>query len=401
MTGSDDTKKGTPLPLEGTRVIEFTTAWVGPGCGLMLAEMGAEVIKIDNPTLPDLHRRIPPFAEGKPGLNRGGWFAVYNRGKKECILDLKQPEGVETAKRLVKISDIVVTNFAPRVMDNLGLGYSVLKEVKPDLVMVSASGYGATGPDKDSLAYGAILEAYAGMDSLIGYPGGPPQGCGLPISDHTAATLSAFAVLAALHYRDLTGEGQFIDLSEVEGLLACMPEAIMEFTMNGRLPQAKGNRDDVMAPHGCYRCQGEDKWVAIAVSNDDEWKALCQAMGKSELVTDERFENGANRLQNQDDLDKIISGWTAKQTPIDVMTELQKVNVAATPVYNAEEVYGDPHLRARGVFVALEQPETGERELPGVFAKLSMTPGAVRGREPLLGEHTDWVLKELLAPDDS
>ena len=175
----------------------------------------------------------------------------------------------------------------------------------------------------------------------------------------------------------------------------------MEFTMNGRLPQAKGNRDDVMAPHGCYRCRGEDKWVAIAVGNDEQWKDFCLIMGKPELAADKRFENESNRLQNQDDLDKIISEWTREQTPVGVMTELQKVNIAAAPVYNAEEVYGDPHLRAREAFVAFDQPETGKRELPGVFAKLSRTPGVVRGREPLLGEHTDWLLNELLASDDS
>ena len=393
-------EKGNLLPLEGIRVVEFTTAWVGPGCGLMLAEMGAEVIKVDNPALPDLHRRILPFAEGKQGLNRAGLFAVFNRGKKECILDLKKPDGVETAKHLVKISDIVITNFAPRVMDNLGLGYSVLKEVKPDLIMVAASGYGATGPDKDCLAYGAVLEAYAGLDSLIGYPGGPPLGCGLPISDHTAATLCAFAALAALHHRDLTGEGQYIDFSEVEGLLACMPEAVMEFTMNGRIPQPQGNKDDYMAPHGCYRCQGEDKWVAIAIQTEEEWQDLCLAMGSPEFCKDERFRDRLNRLENDDSLNQIITEWTSKYSHMEIMKKLQNANIAAVPVYNAEEFYNDPHIRDREYLVTCDHPEVGQRELPGVFAKLSETPGMVQRREPLLNEHTDWVLNTLLASED-
>ncbi|MCK4721702.1 MAG: CoA transferase, partial [Dehalococcoidia bacterium] len=339
-------------------------------------------IKIENPALPDISRRLDPYAEGKPGLNRSGYFAVFNRGKKGCLLDLKQPEGVEAVKRLVRISDMVVVNFAPRVMDSLGLGYSVLKEIKPDLIMVSLSGYGATGPDKDNVAYGEVLEAYSGLDSLIGDPGGTPLQCGTTISDQVSATSAASATLVALHYRDLTGEGQHIDMSEVETSLACIPEAVMEFTMNGRIPLPQGNRDDVMAPHGCYRCQGEDKWVAIAVGSDGEWKELCLVMGKPELIADEHFHDGFCRLKNQDELDKIITEWTSGQTPADVMTQLQKIDIASAPVYNGEELYKDLHLRARDFFVEHDHPEVGKKELPGVFAKLSETPGMIRGYDP-------------------
>jgi len=393
-------KKASSLPLAGIRVIDFSRAWAGPVCTMMLADMGAEVIKVENPAQPDGPRYHPPFAEGEEdSLNRSGYFAFFNRGKKDCLLDLKQPEGLEAVKRLIKISDIVIENFAPRVMDSLGLGYSVLKEIKPDLIMISLSGYGATGPDRDSLAYGPTLEAYAGLSTLMGYPGDPPHQCGPQISDHTSATSGALAALVALHHRDLTGEGQHVDISEMETLLACMPEAIMEFTMNERIPQRQGNKDDVMAPHGCYQCQGEDKWIAIG--SDSEWKNLCRVMGRPELITDERFEDGFCRLQNQDELDQIISLWTSQQTAIKVMTKLQKLNIAAGPVYSGEEIYKDPHLRARGFFVEIDHPEVGKRELPGLFAKLSQTPGAIRGPDPLFGEHTDWVLNELLAANDS
>ena len=394
-------KKVKLLPLEGRRVVEFTLHWAGPTCGAMLSAMGAEVIKIENPSLPDASRRYGSFAEEKPGLNRSGYFALLNRGKKDCVLDLKQPENVEAVKRLIRISDIVVENFAPRVLNSLGLGYSALKEVKPDLIMISLSGYGATGPDRDAIALGQVLEAYSGLNSLIGYPDSPPLGCGTIISDQISATMATFAALAALHHRDLTGDGQHIDISEVETLLACMPEAIMEFTMNGRIPLSKGNRDDIMAPHGCYRCRGEDKWIAIAVENDDEWKDLCLVMGKPGLIDDERFQDGFCRLKNQGELDKIIAEWTGGQTHADVMKQLQKVNIASGPVYSGEELYKDPHLRAREFFVEIEHPEVGKRELPGLFAKLSETPGAIRGLDPLLGEHNDWVLNELLAYKES
>jgi len=389
--------KAGSLPLEGVRVVDFTTSWAGPVCTMMLADMGAEVIKIENPAQPDAGRNFPPFAEEEPGMNRSGFFEFFNRGKKGCLLNLKEPEGVEIVKQLVKLSDIVVENFSPRVMDSLGLGYYTLKKIKPDIIMVSLSGYGATGPDRDCLAYGQVVEAYAGLNSLIGYPDSPPLGCGPTITDHTSGTQGAFAALAALHYRDLTGEGQHIDISEVESLLPCIPEAIMEFSMNGRLPLPKGNRDDTMAPHGCYRCQGDDEWVAIAVESETEWKNLCQVMGRPELTNDERFQDLFCRLQHLDELDDIINEWTSRQTAMDIMQQLQQVGIAAAPVYGGGGIYTDPHLRAREFIVEINHPEVGKREIPGVFARLAKTPGAVRRHSPLLGEHTDWVLHELLA----
>jgi len=382
------------LPLDTIRIIDITTTWAGPVCTAMLADMGAEVIKIENPSRPDPSRRWIPYAEGQSGLDRSGYFAVFNRGKKDCILDLKQPQNVETVKNLVKTSDILVENYSPTVMDKLGLGYSVLKEIKPNLIMVSLSGYGATGPDRNAIAYGTILEAFTGLSSLIGYPGGPPLRCGTVISDHLSAITAAFITLVALHHRYLTGEGQHIDISETETLLTCMPKAVMEFTMNRRIRQPSGNRDDVMAPHGCYRCQGEDKWVAIAVGTEQEWRDLCLVMNRTDLISDKRFRDGFGRLKNQDELDTIISEWTAIQTPIDIMEQLQKVNIACGPVYSAEDIYSDRHLRARAFFEEIDHPEVGKRELPGVFAKLSKTPGAIRHHDPLFGEHTDWLLRE-------
>jgi len=388
------------LPLEGIRVIEIATAWAGPVCGRMLADMGAEVIKIENPERPDSGRMWPPYADAEPGVNRSGFFATMNLGKKSSLLDLKQPESIKIVKQLIKKSDIVVENFHPGVMDKLGLSYTALRLVKPDLIMISLSGYGATGTEKDCVAYGEVLEAYAGLSSLIGYPGSAPQGSGPVISNEASGVIGMFAILAALHYRDLTGEGQYIDISEVETLLACMPEAIMEFTMNGRIPVPNGNRERTMAPHGCYKCRGEDKWVAISVGTDSEWRDLCLAMGRPELIADERFQDGFSRLKNHDELDSIISGWTRGQSPIDVMAKLQDVNVAAGPVYSAEELYKDQHLMARDFFIEVDDPVVGKRKFPGPFAKLSETPGTIRSHAPLLGEHSDLVLRDLLGDCD-
>ena len=392
-------EKAMRLPLEGIRVIEITTAWAGPRCARMMADMGAEVIKIENPARPDNARRDQPFAEGKAGINRSGCFGMYNLGKKDAALDLKSPEGVEVVKRLVKISDVVVVNFAPRVMDSLGLGYEVLKEIKPDIIMVSLSGYGATGPARDRVAFGAVLEAYCGLDLLLGHPGDPPKQCGTVISDHISAATANFAVMAALHHRNRTGEGQHLDISEVETLVACMPEAVMEYTMNGRVPQAQGNKDEVMVPHGTYRCKGEDSWVAIAVDSEEEWQNFCRILGRPQLAEGVRFGDRFSRWQNQDELDKIISEWTSGQEHVEVMRKLQEAGIAAGPVYTQEEMYSDPHIKAREILVESDHPEVGKRALPGVFAKLSETPGAIRGHAPLLGEHNDWLLNELLSSD--
>jgi len=265
--------------------------------------------------------------------------------------------------------------------------------------MISESGYGATGPDKECLAYGPVLEAYSGLSSLIGYPDKPPLGSLIPISDQTSATSSVFAALAALHYRKITGEGQHIDVSELETLINCFPEAIMEYTMNRKVPLPPGNRDEVMAPHGCYRCQGEDNWIAIAINTDEEWENLCRVMGKLELTGDERFQDGFLRWKNEDALNEIITEWAKDKNHIEVFKQLQEAGVAAGPVYDNEALFNDPQLRAREFFAEIEHPEVGKRELSGVFARLSETPGMV-GRDPLFGEHNDWLLNELLADVD-
>ena len=384
------------LPLEGIRVIDITTAWAGPVAAMFFADLGAEVIKVEGPNKPDVTRLLEPFADFIPGINRSGYHAFCNRGKKSLIVDLKTSEGVITLKKLVKISDVLIENFPPRVMDGLGLGYKILHAINPRLIMISESGYGATGPDKEALAYGPVLEAYAGLSMLIGYPGRSPLGSLVPISDQTSATSAAFAALAALHYRDNTGKGQHVDVSETETLIACLSEAFLEYVMTSRLPLPRGNRDEVMAPHGCYRCKGEDSWISIAVSSDEEWVSLCQAIGKPQLADDERFADGFLRWNNQDALDKVLAEWAGEQDQIETFQTLQRFGVCAGPAYNNEQLHKDSHLLARQFFAKINHPEVGERDLPGIFAKFSLTPGAVRQHDPLFGEHTDWVVNVLL-----
>jgi len=382
------------LALEGIIVCDLTRAMAGPVCTRLLAQMGAEVIKVEGPDQPDMGRMWPPFADDDQStLNRSGFFTLMHGNEKDVLLDLKKPEDMAILKRLIKVSDVVMDNFAPRVMPSLGLGYEEIKKIKPDIIMVSESGFGTYGPERERVAFAQILGGSAGADVLDAYPDSPPIFGGN--SDQFSALTSAFAIMAALHHRDLTGEGQFIDVAEAETLMAATPRPFMEYIMTGRVPAAQGNRDNVHAPQGCYRCRGEDRWVAISVGNDSEWQSLCQVMGRPELVEDDRFHDAFSRLQHQDDLDEIISAWTINENSSSLMHRLQAVNVAATHVNDGVDIHSDPHLKARETFTVVEHPEQGKREITGLFAKFSATPGVVR-RDPLFGEHTDWLLKEFL-----
>jgi len=255
-------------PLAGVRVADFSWVWAGPFCSMQLAHLGAEVIRMESMRRVDVLRFLPPFADGQAGPNRSGYFNQYNQGKRSVSLDLTTDEGKEIAKRVVAVSDVAVENFAGGVIDRLGLGYDVLSEVKPDIVMISMSGYGLNGPDSSFVSYGPAQVPLAGMSSLTGYAGWQPMHVGMSYGDPNAGRHAAFAVLAALFYRKRTGEGQYIDMSQWESSMAVIGEGIMDYTMNGTQPPRDGNRDPFMAPHGIFQCQGEDVWLSIACATD-------------------------------------------------------------------------------------------------------------------------------------
>ena len=280
------------LPLEGIRVTDFTWAWAGPYCTLQLAHMGAEVIRIESEKRPCVSRLIPSFADNEPGPNRAGYFNQYNQGKKSLQLDLGKPEGVEIAKKLASKSDIVVQNFSAGAIDRMGLGYEALKQIKPDIIMVSICGYGQTGPERKYMGYGPASVPLAGISSLTGYRDIGPAEVGTSYGDPNAGIFGSFAALAALAYRQRTGKGIHVDLALWEALLVLMPEGLMDYAMNKSQPERDGNRDRWMAPHGCFKSKGDDdKWVTIVCGSEAEWEALCQAMGKPELATNKRFAN--------------------------------------------------------------------------------------------------------------
>ncbi|MDY6893752.1 MAG: CoA transferase [Chloroflexota bacterium] len=392
------------LPLEGVRVVDFTQIQAGPQATIWLAALGAEVIKIESNKRPDMLRTYFQLqtSSDDPSLNKSTHFAFLNYSKKGCTLNLTNPRAIEIAKELVKVSDVVAENFSVGVMERLGLDYATLQAIKPDLIMLSISGFGNTGPDKDHVAYAAMIHAFSGLASLTGYIGGDPTPSMGPFwSDKIAAQTGAFAVMVALHHRAMTGEGQYLDLSMSEATLAVLPEAVMDYTMNQIIREPKGNREDFMAPCGCYHCQGEDEWVAIAVANDEEWNALCGAMGNPEWAREERFSDQISRCRNQDALDVFIQEWTVNRGAYEVMEILQKAGVAAGPSVNVEQLANDPHLKERGFFVEMDHPEMGKGLLPRVPGKPIPTPIGNFHPAPSIGQHNDYVLRELLGiPED-
>jgi crotonobetainyl-CoA:carnitine CoA-transferase CaiB-like acyl-CoA transferase len=389
------------LPLEGIRVVDLSWVWAGPYTALQLGHLGAEVIKVESTLRPDINRRIPPFAEGRAGLDRGGSFNQWNQNKRSIALDLSNPKAKQIVRELVKKSDIVVENFSAGVLDKMGLGYRQLSEDNPRLVMASLSGFGQTGPISRHVAYGATVMAIGGLTAMTGYRGQEPRSAGLSYPDPNTALHADFAILSALWRRDRTGQGEYIDCSLLEAMVAVMPEGLMAQVMRGEQPERDENRDPVLAPYGVFRCAGEDNWISICVRDENEWRNLCAAMNQQELALDSRFATAAARKCNEDELEATINSWTRNFDFLELEQSLQRAGVAAAAVASAREVAADQHLEARGFFVRLNHPETGPFIHAGVPWHFSATPVSVRRPAPQLGEATEYVMKEILGYSDA
>jgi len=384
------------LPLEGIRVADFTWVWAGPFCTLQLAHLGAEVIRIESASRPCVTRLLPPWPDNQPGINRSGYFNQYNQGKRSLTLNLKQPEAVEIAKKLVSKSDLVTENFAGGVMDRLGLGYDALRQIKSDIIMISLSGYGATGPEREYISYGPAQVPMSGMSSLTGYKDWRPMHVGISYGDPNGGLHGAFAVMCALMYRARTGKGQYIDMSQWETSTAMVAEGLLDYSMNGTQPARDGNRDPYMAPHGVFRSAGQDQWVSLAVRNDAEWQRLCAVIDQPELASDSRFTTLMDRKQHEDELEALITSWTSVRSPQEATQQLQAAGIPAAPSMSNKDLSTDPHLNSRSIFVYLDHPEVGVKQHIGIPWQLSKTPLTVRKSAPFLGEDTDYVLREIL-----
>jgi crotonobetainyl-CoA:carnitine CoA-transferase CaiB-like acyl-CoA transferase len=386
-------------PLAGVRVADFCWVWAGPACTLELAHLGAEVIRVEAPGRPDITRLIPPFADDVRGPNRAGYFNQYNQGKKSVGLNLKHPDGLALAKRLVAASDVVTENFAAGVMERIGLGYEELRRVKPDIIMMSFSGYGATGPTRNYIAYGPVQVPMIGLAALSGYPGKGPSEVGISYGDPNAGMHAAFAVLAALRHRRHSGEGQCIDMSQWEAAVGLAAEAFMEYVMDGTQPPRQGNRDVIEAPQGVFRCAGADEWVALACWSDEQWRGLARAMGREDLAADPYLSTTAGRKRSEQMLEAAISEWTGSRSSQEVAELLQDRGVPSYPVLSNRGLAEDPQLGAWGAFADLEHPEVGVRRHVGVPWHFSEADVRVRRPAPLLYADTDSVLGELLGVD--
>lgn len=389
------------LPLEGIRILEASDALALPFATHILADFGAEVILVEHCGRPNMFRMRAPFPANQPGeafWNRGGSFNQWNRNKFSLTLDLTHPLGKQTFKALARISDVVAENFAAGVMDRLGLGYEALRREKPDLIYLSNTGYGRTGPWAGFVGMAQVVEA-AVTAHLTGYPDRGPSRAGQSVMDIIAAWNMASAVLLALFYRRLTGRGQHIDHSLLEPAVHLVAVDILEWQMTGRERVRQGNAHPFWAPHGCYPCKGQDQWVVIAVTSDVAWRGLCRAMGSPQWSSDPRFADTLGRWRHRAELDNRIASWTRGLEKWDVVERLQGEGVACGAVLTTRDLLRAPHLRQRGFFVRLEHPpETGigARLYPGRAFRLSATPGQVRRAAPPLGYDNEAILGGLL-----
>lgn len=403
---------GTPkLPLEGVRVLDFGWVAVGPVLGSLLADMGAEVIKVESRARLDYCRLIPTplredeaFRDAYSGraevIDRVPLFHQYNRGKRGITVNLGHPKAPSLILELVQHCDVVIENFTPRVLRGVGLTYERLRQARPDLVMISVSAAGQGGPWENLRAFAPSLTSLAGFEGLVGYQRERVLGAmTLGYSDPSNAHHGALAVLAALWHRERTGEGQHIDMSQMEATAGLVGEALMDYFMNGRVWGPRGNRHLSMAPHGTYPCRGDDQWVAIAVGSEGEWGGFCRALG--EPLWSAQFGALADRLSRGEELDRLVGTWTRTRTAWEVTRILQEQGVAAFPVLRLEELEEDPHFAARELRVRVSHPRLGEMTLYNTPIALRETPGRPRKPAPALGEDNDFIFGELLKMDRS
>ena len=373
--------------LGGLRVLDFSRVLAGPYATRVLADFGAEVIKVQS-------RKVSTGAES----NDGGYFNTWNSNKRSIMLDMDFHEAKEIILRLTSITDVLIENFSPRVMANWGLNYSRLKKVRPDLIMASMSGMGQAGPWKDFAAFGPTVQSFGGLTYLTSYGQDSPVGPGYSYADPVAGLYCALAVLAALAYRDETGKGQYIDLSEYEAVCSLIGPAILDLSGNQRQAVPTGNRQDCLpaAPCGCYRCLGDDRWCVIAVFNDEEWQSLCQVVDRSEWSDNERFATLSNRKKYAKELDKSLEKWTSGHTPEKVVQLLQNAGVPAGVVQNAEDLANDPHLLEREFFIHLEHSVLGDTISDRSPIRFSTRSPEDWKAAPRLGEANQYVFVELL-----
>ena len=390
------------LPLAGIRVADFT--WIGAGsyATKILADFGAEVVKIESSRRIDSLRMAAPYKDRVKGVNRSGYFADRNTGKRSLALDMKHPGALEVAQKLIARSDIVANNFTPGVMERFGLGYEAVRAIRPDVIYVAMSMQGSAGPEHQYLGYGASMAALTGLQHLTGLPGREPAGTGTNFPDHVPNPChAAFAIMAALRHRRRTGEGQLLDIAQTEPTIALLGPTFLDLTVNGRVQQPNGNEHPWAAPHGVYPCKGDDRWIAICVMSDAQWLALGDVLGGPAWTRDATLRAGGERHARRKELDVSLAAETAQWMAEDLMHALQARRVPAGVVQTAADlVERDPQLAHRAHWVTLAHAEMGRTIYNAPPIRFSRTPVELKQPAPLLGEHTDEICRDLLGLSD-
>lgn len=393
----DDEKNG--LPFKGIKIADFSWSIVGPLATKCLSDYGATVVKIESVHHPDLARRMAPYAEGKSGLERAATFAMYNTSKYSMALNLTHSKAIGVAKELIAWSDIVVETFRPQVMESMGLGWDVIRDIRPNIIMARGSLHGQTGPFSRQPGYGTMMQALTGLVHATGWQDRPPAGFSVPVADFIGGYYLTIALIAALEYRNRTGNGQCIDLGEFEATATCVATEVLDFNVNARIAQRGGNRSAYAAPHGVFRCKGIDRWCAIAVLNNEQWGAFKEVIGKPIWAEDSELDTFFGRKQNEDDLEKLIEEWTVQKTAEEVVAKLQAAGVPAGMVEDGKDLLEDPHLKDRDYFQRIRHPVIGECVVQDYPFKFNNAHSHME-RAPLLGEHTELVCREILKMSD-
>lgn len=380
--------------LEGVKVADFTWQVAAPLAVEYLAENGATVVRVESVTVVDTLRLGPP-RRGE-GVGESGWYAFFTCNKYSLAVNLKHPRGPELAKRLVAWADIVVDNFSAGTMGRWGLDYESLKKIKPGIIVLEANIQGQTGPHAKQPGFGVMAVAMAGITNYTGWPDRGPVNPYVGYTDLILPRFAATTILAALDYRDRTGKGVYIDISQFETGLQFIAPAILEYTANGIESQRMGNECSYAAPHGAYQCQGDDRWCTISVFTDEEWHSFVEVIGSPEWAKEERFSTLLGRKQNEDELNRLVEQWTVNLTPEEVMARLQTVGVAAGVVESPADILEDPHLKERGHFWIEDYRDLGMFHHNGPSYRLSKTPSEFKFSPPNIGENTEYVCKEIL-----
>lgn len=384
------------------KVADFSWAVVGPLTSKYLADHGATVVKVESITRPDPTRLMEPFKDNITDVNLSGFFTIHNSNKYSLALNLNHPRAKEITKPLISWADVTLESFTPGKKERWGLGYEDVKQINPDIIMLSTSNQGQTGPHAQHPGYGTQLTSLAGINYITGWPDREPSNPFGAYTDYIAHRYAVTSLVAALIHHHRTGKGQYIDLSQYEASLHCSAPLMLDYFANGRIKQRNGNRCDYAAPHGAFRCRGDERWCVVAVFSDEEWCSLCQVMKNPGLADDPRFATMLDRKKNEAELERLIEAWTINFTPEELMTSLQAAGVPAGIVENGQDlVEHDPQLKARGHFQSLKHPEMGQCIYDRLPFRLSKTPDKLTRPAPCLGQHTEIVCRQILGlPDD-